>query len=40
MIRRRALKKLLGRRALGLSYNKEIIGNGRDVYQVACRMRR
>jgi bifunctional non-homologous end joining protein LigD len=37
-IRRRMLKKLLGRRALGLSYSKEIVGRGPEVYQAACRM--
>jgi bifunctional non-homologous end joining protein LigD len=38
LIRRRMLKRLLGRQALGLSYSKEIIGRGDDVYQAACRM--
>jgi bifunctional non-homologous end joining protein LigD len=38
LIRRRLLEKLLGRRALGLSYSKEIIGRGPDVYRAACRM--
>jgi bifunctional non-homologous end joining protein LigD len=38
MIRRRMLKKLLGRRALGLSYSKEIVGRGPEVYWAACRM--
>ena len=36
--RRRLLKKLLGRRALGLPYTQEIIGRGPEVYQAACRM--
>ena len=38
MIRRRMLKRLLGRRALGLSYSNEIVGRGPEVYQAACRM--
>jgi bifunctional non-homologous end joining protein LigD len=39
LIRRRMLKRLLlGRRASGLSYSKEIVGRGDDVYQAACRM--
>jgi bifunctional non-homologous end joining protein LigD len=38
LIRRRLLKKLLGRRALGLTYNREIVGRGQEVYAAACRM--
>ena len=36
--RRRRLKKLLGRRPLGLSYNEEQLGEGPDVFEAACRM--
>ena len=36
--RRRLLTRLLGRRALGLRYNLEVIGRGPEVYKAACRM--
>jgi bifunctional non-homologous end joining protein LigD len=38
MIRRWMLKKLLGRRALGLSYSREVVGRGPEVYAAACHM--
>jgi bifunctional non-homologous end joining protein LigD len=36
--RRRRLTRLLGRQALGLRYNHEVIGRGPEVYEAACRM--
>jgi bifunctional non-homologous end joining protein LigD len=36
--RRKMLKKLLGRRAFGLTYSREIIGRGPEVFEAACRM--
>ena len=32
------MKRLLGRRALGLSCSQDVIGRGPEVYQAACRM--
>lgn len=36
--RRNKLKRLLGRRSLGLAYNDHFIGSGQDIYEAACRM--
>jgi bifunctional non-homologous end joining protein LigD len=36
--RRNKLKRLLGRRALGLVYNDHFLGSGPDIYEAACRM--
>jgi hypothetical protein len=36
--RRKRLKRLLGRRALGLTYNDHFIGDYAAVYRAACRM--
>jgi ATP-dependent DNA ligase len=38
LLRRQKLKRLLGRRTLGLSFSREHLGHGPKVYEAACRM--